>query len=868
MANKRIAGITVEIGADTTQLGKALDDVEKKSRSIKNELKEVDRALQLNPGNTELLAQKQRLLADAVQAAREKLDTLRHAQEQVSQQFSRGEIDEGQYRAFQREVSNAEAELHRLEAQAEEASQATSEIGNTASISGEKFQKFGDKVSAVGEKLSVVSAGIAAVSGAAVKMWSDNEDAYAKLSTIADTEEMSMEELANSIRELSKETGIAEKDITENVYNAISAGQATADSVAFVSNATKLAKAGFTDSASALDILTTILNAYGLESQEVARVSDVLINTQNLGKTTVAELSAAMGKAIPTARANNVSIENLASMYAVMTANGIKTAESTTYLNSMMNELGKQGSKAYDAFAKGTEHIKEGGLNMAEAMEMGWDLTDVLSILDEQAAESGTTINNMFGSAEAGKAANVLWSNASKLNDVVASMSDSSGATDAAFAKMNTTSNKVKITVNQLKLALTDLADVGMRVLQPVLDKVRAIIEKVTEKISSLTDEQKQTILTIVGVVAAIGPALVIIGKVISLIGTVIETVKTVKTAITALNATLLANPLALIVAAIAAVIAILVVLYNKSDTFRNFVNAFFKKLKEHFDNAVAWFKKLAEDFKALLTTIKNAFEKAWDKIKSVWNAATGFFQNVRDGINRVFENVAQWFHDRFRDAYDRITGVFSAIGGFFVDRYNDVQNAFSSVATFFHDKFTDAFNAIKNVFSGIRQFFEGIWDTIKDVFGSVGTKIGDAFSGGFKGVVNTIFEWVEQKINDVFDMINGAIDFINEVPGVNIGKINHVSLPRLAKGGVLSEGSAIVAEAGPELLSVLNGKVTVTPLSDSARNSASGGASNVTNNYYTTNNVSATIKNDYDVRKLSQQLGSLTKQTAFGKGA
>ena len=236
----------------------------------------------------------------------------------------------------------------------------------------------------------------------------------AKVSTIADETEVPISDLETAILNLSDETGIAATDIADNVYNAISAGQSTGDAVNFVSNATKLAKAGFAESGDALDILTTIMNAYGMEADKVTDVSDMLIQTQNLGKTTVAELSSAMGKVIPTAKAQGVELDSLCGAYAVMTSNGIATAETTTYLNSMLNELGKQGSTAATAFAKGTEHIKEGGLTMAEAMEQGWSLTDVLSILDEQAYESGTSISNMFSSAEAGKAANVLWGQCGK----------------------------------------------------------------------------------------------------------------------------------------------------------------------------------------------------------------------------------------------------------------------------------------------------------------------------------------------------------------------------------------------------------------------------------------------------------------------
>ena len=186
-----------------------------------------------------------------------------------------------------------------------------------------------------------------------------------------------MGDLESAILSLSNQTGISSNEIANNVYDAISAGQKTGDAVNFVENSTKLAKAGFAEAGDALDILTTILNAYGLEADQVSQVSDMLIQTQNLGKTTVGELATAMGKVIPTAKAQGVELDDLSSAYAVMTANGVATAETTTYLNSMLNELGKQGTTAAKAFAEGTAHIQEGGLTMAEAMERGWELTDV-----------------------------------------------------------------------------------------------------------------------------------------------------------------------------------------------------------------------------------------------------------------------------------------------------------------------------------------------------------------------------------------------------------------------------------------------------------------------------------------------------------
>ena len=330
-----IRGITVEIGGDTTKLSNSLSKVNSQSKSLQNELKAVNNLLKLDPKNTELLSQKQNILSGAIDSTKDKLTQLKSVQEQVKQQYKSGEIDSGAYRAFQREILNTEQELSKLENQMKD-------FGSVAiqkiSATGSEMQKLSGTVEAVGKKFTAVSAVSGAVLGGAVISASNFEDAMSKVNTIADTSETSLDDLRTQITALSNQTGISCNDIADNVYNAISAGQQTADAVNFVSNATSLAKAGFADTSNALDILTTILNAYHLEANKVTDVSDMLIQTQNKGKTTVAELSSSMGKIIPTANSMNVGLDQICAGYAIMTANGIATAESTTYMNSMLNE--------------------------------------------------------------------------------------------------------------------------------------------------------------------------------------------------------------------------------------------------------------------------------------------------------------------------------------------------------------------------------------------------------------------------------------------------------------------------------------------------------------------------------------------------
>ena len=231
------------------------------------------------------------------------------------------------------------------------------------------------------------------------------ETAMAKVGTIADTKQVPLEQLSSEIMKLSNTTGIAAEAIADDVYNAISAGQQTGDAVNFVSNSAKLAKAGFAESSQTLDVLTTILNAYGMEASKVGDVSDMLIQIQNKGKVTVGELSSVMGKIIPTANANGVALEQLGAGYAIMTSKGIAAAETTTYMNSMLNELGKSGTTA-DKLLRQTA-----GKSFKELMAEGKSLGDVLGIMQEAAESSGKSLSDVFGSAEAGKAAVSLLSN-------------------------------------------------------------------------------------------------------------------------------------------------------------------------------------------------------------------------------------------------------------------------------------------------------------------------------------------------------------------------------------------------------------------------------------------------------------------------
>ena len=282
----------------------------------------------------------------------------------------------------------------------------------------------------------VKSAGsqLAGIAKSAVSIGSAFETSLAKVTTIADTSKLSTQQLSDQITAMSSKMGVAASDIAEATYQAISAGQDTSNAVAFAGQASKLAAAGFTSSSSAVDILTTALNAYGMSADQATHVSDVLLTTQNLGKTSVDELSASMGKVIPLAAAYGVSVENLSSGLAVMTANGIATAEATTYTKSILNELGDSGSTVGKILQKQT------GKSFAQLNAEGKSLGDVLQILYNSVGGNSTAFAGLWSSVEAGTGALSLASGgADKFNSVLAQMQDSAGATEAAYETMTDT---------------------------------------------------------------------------------------------------------------------------------------------------------------------------------------------------------------------------------------------------------------------------------------------------------------------------------------------------------------------------------------------------------------------------------------------
>lgn len=454
------------------------------------------------------------------------------------------------------------------------------EAAEAARKASEEVEKFGDKSEESGKQSEesskksrdgikelqgvLASAGIAATLNEIKNGFFDCSEAAAQfetstamVATIADTSQKSLSDISKEVRTYSNETGEAASDMAEATYQAISASVNTADAASFAGTATKLAVGGFTSATTAVDVLTTAINAYGLAASDATQLSDYLITTQNLGKTSVDQLAQSVGKVIPLASAYNVQMDNLSSAYAVLTANGIATAESGTYLKSMLNELGDTGSDVSEVLLNST------GKTFAQLMEQGYSLGDVMAMLGDAVDGDSTAFNALWSSTEAGIGALSLFNaGADKYNSVLDSMRTSAGATEKAYSTMADTTDKSKQRMensfNNLKISVGD-------VLNPALTQVYEGFTSVFAGMSDFVDEHP-------AVVAAISAIAVGVGGFTGALAAYNIATTAAKFVTEAFTATLAANPFVLAAAGIVAVTAAAVtltgVLITQSDEY------------------------------------------------------------------------------------------------------------------------------------------------------------------------------------------------------------------------------------------------------------------------------------------------------------
>ena len=330
----RIQGITVEIGGDTTKLQTALKGVNTEIRNTQSQLRDVDKLLKLDPGNTELLAQKHRLLGDAVKETKEKLETLKTAAEQAEQALKDGTITQEQYDGLQREIVETEQKLKALEEQARQSGTALQEIA----AKGEKLKTVGDNVTNVGKKFMPVTLGVVGLGTAAVKTAADFDSAMSKVAAVSGATGSDLEAL-DKAREMGEKTKFSASEAAEAMNYMAMAGWKTEDMLSGIEGVMNLAAASGEDLATTSDIVTDALTAFGLTAKDSGHFADILAAASSNANTNVSMMGETFKYCAPIAGALGFSAEDTAEAIGLMANAGIKGSQAGTSLRTIMNNL-------------------------------------------------------------------------------------------------------------------------------------------------------------------------------------------------------------------------------------------------------------------------------------------------------------------------------------------------------------------------------------------------------------------------------------------------------------------------------------------------------------------------------------------------
>ena len=451
----------------------------------------------------------------------------------------------------------------------------------------------------------------------------------------------------------------------------------------------------------------------------------------------------------------------------------------------------------------------------------------------------------------------------------LADLAASQGTVNATYEETQDGADKAKLAVQNMKTTAAELVNNFLEKYSPQIEKAIEAVTKTLDKLAPKVEAGIQWLIDnlplieagVVGIATAFA-AWKITG-IITAVTTALagmsaaEVVAAAKTWL--LNAAMAANPIGLVVTAIAALVAAFVVLWNKSEKFRNFWKGLWKEIKatvekyigavvDFFKNAweriklvwsvvSAFFEAIWNGIKAIFEPVidwfKEKFENAWNAIKTVWLFVHTFFEEIWNNIKAIFEPVIDWFKEKFETAWNTIKAIWTVVTEFFGDIWNGIKETFSSVGDWFSEKFETAVNNIKAVFSVIKNFFSGVWDGIKSVFGGVADwfhdvfskawqKVKDVFSTGgkiftgikdgivnaFKTVVNGIIRGINKVIKIPFEKINSMLDVIQgiEVLGVEpfkwlSGRLGIPQIPELEKGGIVKNRSFIAGENGEEAI-------------------------------------------------------------------
>ena len=764
----RIQGITVEIGGDTTKLQTALKGVNTEIRNTQSQLKDVDKLLKLDPGNTELLAQKHRLLGDAVKETKEKLETLKTAAEQAEQALKEGAITQDQYDGLQREIVETEQKLKSLEEQAKQSGTALQNIA----AKGEKLKTVGDNISNVGTKLLPVTAGVVGLGTAAVKTAADFDSAMSKVAAVSGATGKDLDALRDKAREMGSKTKFSASEAAEAMNYMAMAGWKTEDMLFGIEGVMNLAAASGEDLATTSDIVTDALTAFGLSAKDSGHFADILAAASSNANTNVSMMGETFKYCAPIAGALGFSAEDTAEAIGLMANAGIKGSQAGTALRTIMNNLSGDVKICGSSIGEVTVATTNADGSMR-------DLSDILA--DCRTAFSGLSESEKAAAAESLVGKNAMSGFLALMNAGEADINKLSSAIDncdgCAAGMAETMNDNLAGQLTILKSQLQELAISFGELLMPAIRTIVGWIQKFVDWLNSMDEGTRKVIVTIALVAAAIGPVLIIVGKVISAIGTIMTiipklagVINAAKGVIAAFNAVCAANPYVLIIAAIVALVAAFIYLWNNCEEFRQFWIDLWESIKEI---AVAVWEALKEFFTA-----------AWEAIKTtavtVWNAIKDFFTGLWEGIKNIFTTVVNAISTFLTNAWNAIkntvTTVFNAIKTFFTTIWNGIKSVITTVVTAISTFLSTAWNGIKTaittVLNAIKSVVTTVWNGIKTTITNIVNGIKNAVTTAWNNIKSAVSNAANAIKNAVSNAFNAMLNGIKNVCGNIYGAV------------------------------------------------------------------------------------------------
>lgn len=646
MAKDKLEGITLEIGGDTTQLSKALKQPNTEAKNLQDKLKAVDQALKLDPKNVDLLAQKQRLLADTVDTTEKKLTLLKDAQKKFVE--SGKDVDSAEYIELQKQIKITEDKIKNL-------SKEQSTFNGNVQAMGISLTEIGTKSVNVGKKMSVVSAGITAVGTAAVIAFNEVDTAIDTIVKGTGATGDELEALNQSFKNVYSTMAVDADDVGKSIADLNTRFGFTGDVLEDASaQFLKFAEVNGVDVSSAVSLVSRAMGDASIDSSEYGQVLDSLTAASQASGISIDKLAENITKYGAPMRALGYDTNESIAIFASWEKAGVNTEIAFSGMKKAISNYTKEGKDAKVEFSKLVEGVQNGSVSAQEALEI-------------------------FGSKAGPDLVDAIQQGRFSFEDMLTVVENSGGRLSQTYEDTLDPIDKAKIAMNNLKIAGTELATAIQTVLGPIID---AIVEKVrafTTWFTSLDANTKEMIVKIGLLVAAIGPALIVFGKIAQAIGSLIGLSKQMgvvfgflKTVVLGVFNTILAHP---IIAGIAAIIAVIVLLYNNCEWFRDGVNAIVQSIWNFITTAFTAVKdflfktipetinKIIEWFKELPSKLSKIVDDAIAFVKNIPNALVDIGKNIVTGLWNGITSMGSWLGNNLKSWAD---GVVKNIAGFF----------------------------------------------------------------------------------------------------------------------------------------------------------------------------------------------------------